>query len=91
MVLRDSFMQNEKCKILMLACINPGISSGDHTLNTLRYAERLKERQANAIQTDNNVYDPEQLEHDLGDYMLKNGKEYISIKEQQHRKQQEML
>jgi len=26
----------------MIACINPGSSSSDHTLNTLRYAQRLK-------------------------------------------------
>lgn len=31
----------------MLACICPGSSSADHTLNTLRYAERLKERSGN--------------------------------------------
>lgn len=46
MVLRDSFLQGEKNKIVMLACICPGSSSADHTLNTLRYAERLKERSA---------------------------------------------
>lgn len=46
MVLRDSFMQGEKTKIVMLACICPGSSSADHTLNTLRYAERLKEKPA---------------------------------------------
>ena len=44
MVLRDSFAQAEKVKIIMLACICPGKSSCDHTLNTLRYAEHLKER-----------------------------------------------
>lgn len=26
----------------MIACINPGSQSADHTVNTLRYAERLK-------------------------------------------------
>jgi kinesin family protein 2/24 len=31
----------------MLACICPGSSSAEHTLNTLRYAERLKERGPN--------------------------------------------
>ena len=41
MVLRDSFLGNN-AKIVMIACINPGSSSADHTLNTLRYAERLK-------------------------------------------------
>lgn len=28
----------------MLACVSPGKSSADHTLNTLRYAELLKDR-----------------------------------------------
>ena len=41
MVLRDSFL-GSNAKIVMIACINPGSSSADHTLNTLRYAERLK-------------------------------------------------
>ena len=27
----------------MIACLNPGSSSSDHTINTMRYAERLKE------------------------------------------------
>ena len=44
MVLRDSFLASDNVKIIMLACICPGSSSSDHTLNTLRYAERLKER-----------------------------------------------
>ena len=44
MVLRDSFHASEKVKIIMLACVCPGSSAADHTLNTLRYAERLKER-----------------------------------------------
>ena len=32
----------------MLACICPGSTAADHTLNTLRYAERLKERNGGA-------------------------------------------
>ena len=47
MVLRDSFLANANVKIVMLACVCPGNSSTDHTLNTLRYAERLKERSGN--------------------------------------------
>lgn len=42
MVLRDSFLNKISAKIVMIACINPGSSSSDHTLNTLRYADRLK-------------------------------------------------
>lgn len=43
LVLRDSFT-NKKCKVVMIACISPGSSSADHSLNTLRYADRLKDR-----------------------------------------------
>lgn len=42
MVLRDSFLNEGSSKIIMIACINPGSSSADHTINTLRYAYRLK-------------------------------------------------
>ena len=42
MVLRDSFLNEGSSKIVMIACINPGSTSADHTLNTLRYAFRLK-------------------------------------------------
>lgn len=35
-------MSSAASKIVMVACINPGSSSADHTINTLRYAERLK-------------------------------------------------
>lgn len=47
MVLRDSFLDT-KAKIVMIACINPGSSSADHTLNTLRYAQRLKQGNSDA-------------------------------------------
>jgi len=43
MVLRDSFINSSSSKIVMIACINPGSTSADHTINTLRYAQRLKE------------------------------------------------
>ena len=44
MVLRDSFLASDKVKIVMLTCICPGMSSANHTLNSLRYAERLKDK-----------------------------------------------
>jgi kinesin family protein 2/24 len=45
LVLRDSFWgKGTKSKIVMIACVSPGSSSADHTLNTLRYADRLKDR-----------------------------------------------
>eukprot|EP00831_Metopus_contortus_P054499 TRINITY_DN458_c0_g1_i2.p1 TRINITY_DN458_c0_g1~~TRINITY_DN458_c0_g1_i2.p1 ORF type:complete len:712 (+),score=132.05 TRINITY_DN458_c0_g1_i2:218-2353(+) len=44
MVLRDSFIASgKKIRIVMIACVSPGKSSADHTINTLRYAFRLKE------------------------------------------------
>ncbi len=51
MVLRDSFIQSDKNKIVMLACVCPGKSSADHTLNTLRYAERLKDNGSGDLTT----------------------------------------
>jgi len=45
LILRDSFLsKNQTSKIVMIACISPGSSSADHSLNTLRYAERLKDQ-----------------------------------------------
>jgi kinesin family protein 2/24 len=46
LVLRDSFMPKaaDKSKIIMIACVGPGYSSANHTINTLRYSDRLKEK-----------------------------------------------
>lgn len=45
LILRDSFInKHQASKIVMIACISPGSSSADHSLNTLRYAERLKDQ-----------------------------------------------
>jgi kinesin family protein 2/24 len=45
LILRDSFItKNQVSKVVMIACVSPGSSSADHSLNTLRYSERLKDQ-----------------------------------------------
>jgi kinesin family protein 2/24 len=45
LILRDSFVnKSNSAKVIMIACISPGSSSSDHSLNTLRYADRLKDQ-----------------------------------------------
>lgn len=53
-VLRDSFI-GENSKTCMIALISPGHSSVDHSLNTLRYADRVKELIANNDFDETNV------------------------------------
>ena len=46
-VLRDSFVsKSDKSRIIMISCINPSYISSNHTINTLRYSDRLKEQTA---------------------------------------------
>ena len=45
LVLRDSFLYKaDLCKIIMISCVSPSNHSSNHTINTLRYADRLKEK-----------------------------------------------
>ena len=43
MVLKDCFTSAD-AKTTMIATVSPGASSADHTINTLRYADRIKEK-----------------------------------------------
>jgi len=53
-VLRDSFI-GEKSKTCMIAMISPGLSSCEHSLNTLRYANRVKELSVQDPLTENKM------------------------------------
>ena len=55
LVLRDSFLGDaDLCKIIMISCISPSNHSANHTINTLRYSMRLKEKIPN-ISKNNNI------------------------------------
>jgi kinesin family protein 2/24 len=43
LVLKDSFTRDNG-RTVMIATVSPAMSSADHTINTLRYADRVKER-----------------------------------------------
>ena len=46
-VLRDSFVsKSDKSRIIMISCINPSYIHSNHSINTLRYSDRLKEQTA---------------------------------------------
>ncbi|EQC32622.1 kinesin family member 2/24 [Saprolegnia diclina VS20] len=53
-VLKDSFV-NAKARTVMIAAVSPCASSADHTINTLRYADRVKEK---AVEPDDGSADP---------------------------------
>lgn len=51
-VLKESFV-GSNCHSVMIACISPNIGNCEQTLNTLRYADRVKERNAETGQLAN--------------------------------------
>ena len=57
LVLRDSFISKSNIsKIIMISCISPGYSSANHTINTLRYSDRLKEKTSQMQRKNNSDY-----------------------------------
>lgn len=43
LLLKDCFTSSQ-ARTTMIATVSPGVSSADHTINTLRYADRIKEQ-----------------------------------------------
>merc|ERR1719427_1805054 len=68
-VLRDSFI-GDKARTCMIAMISPSLSSCEHTLNTLRYADRVKELGAkDPSRGANNGGGAPECEDGTGDYL----------------------
>lgn len=63
-VLRDSFI-GDKSRTCMIAMISPGLKSCEHTLNTLRYADRVKELAINEPQTERNDVEMVESDHEF--------------------------
>lgn len=55
-VLRDSFVGNSKT--VMISCISPNAGSCEHTLNTLRYADRVKSLSKGGSSRKDSVFGP---------------------------------
>ncbi|EGZ28635.1 hypothetical protein PHYSODRAFT_473388 [Phytophthora sojae] len=78
-VLKDSFV-NAKARTVMIAAVSPCASSSDHTLNTLRYADRVKEKRVSVdafdernAQSDAVDVEDVQFEEDLDAYQEQDG------------------
>lgn len=78
-VLRDSFI-GEKSKTCMIAMISPGLNSCEHTLNTLRYANRVKELVVQDPGSDARTDDVEDMESDDHNNGDGNENEYVNLR-----------
>lgn len=52
LILKDCFT-SAMAMTTMIATVSPGASSADHTINTLRYADRIKEKKLTDVKKDN--------------------------------------
>lgn len=55
LTLRDSFLNPNSC-VFMIACVSPGHKSVDHSINTLRYADRLLQKKNKKIDPNLAIY-----------------------------------
>jgi kinesin family protein 2/24 len=76
LVLRDSFVGN--CKTLMIANVSPCSSCAEHTLNTLRYADRVKELKKEKNNTDSEK-DPQEVMANLMMMPRQHSKKFLLI------------
>ncbi|KAF5294725.1 hypothetical protein FQA39_LY00209 [Lamprigera yunnana] len=67
-VLRDSFV-GPNSKTCMIAMISPGVSSYEHSLNTLRYADRVKELGGGDLHTNQPEAEYDNGKQDEGDLL----------------------
>ena len=73
LVLRDSFLgKADLCKIIMISCVSPSNHSSNHTINTLRYADRLKEKTSSfntpsipAVKKNNNAQNTNNINNNI--------------------------
>jgi len=67
-VLRDSFI-GDKARTCMIAMIGPSLNSCEHTLNTLRYADRVKELGVKRSRRENDGNGALEYEDDMEEYL----------------------
>lgn len=88
LVLRDSFVsKSERSKIIMIACVSPAFSSANHTINTLRYSDRLKEKTksaANQAQSNSNNIQSNYLNRDNNNNQNQNQNFYNNLQNPQN-------
>jgi len=65
-VLKESFV-GKNSRTIMVSCVAPNMKNCDHTLNTLRYADRVKERDPQTGQLSASVEASSRIKRDDGD------------------------
>lgn len=66
LVLRDFFLGSNS-RICMIAMISPSASSCEYTLNTLRYADRVKELKGGSVKNNEEASKPEEDDEMMDD------------------------